>query len=156
MMNIENINMWLTIVSIICTVASIVFSIISIRNARKAKDYKEKAEKVLFLTDVQTVIAEYENISKDFVFKTRDNQWYKGQDPNDIIKPFNDILMKFSALYPQIDNENELKDKVHLLSSNIINYETVTQKKKKETNNTIYEISELLHKIRYKANQGIM
>ena len=138
--------MWLTIVSIICTVVSIVFSIISIRNARKAKDYKE---------DIQGVIAEYENISKDFVFKTRDNQWYKGQDPNDIIKPFNDILMKFSSLYPQIDNEDELKDKVHLLSSNIINYETVTKKKKKETNDIIYEISELLHKIKYKVNQGI-
>ena len=134
---------------------SIVFSIISIRNARKAKDYKEKAKKVLFLTDIQGVIAEYENISKDFVFKTRDNQWYKGQDPNDIIKPFNDILMKFSSLYPQIDDEDELKDKVHLLSSNIINYETVTKKKKKETNDIIYEISELLHKIKYKVNQGI-
>ena len=155
MMNIENINMWLTIVSIICTVVSIVFSVISVCNAKKAKDYKEKAQKVLYLTDIQGLIVEFENVSKDFIDKTREKQWYKGQDPNAIIQPLNNVIMKFSALYPQIDNEEELKNRVHLLSSNVVNYETVTSKRKKETNNIIYEISELLHKIKYKVKKEI-
>lgn len=154
-MNIENINMWLTIVSIICTVVSIVFSVISVCNAKKAKDYKEKAQKVLYLTDIQGLIVEFENVSKDFIDKTREKQWYKGQDPNAIIQPLNNVIMKFSALYPQIDNEEELKNRVHLLSSNVVNYETVTSKRKKETNNIIYEISELLHKIKYKVKKEI-
>ena len=155
MMNIDNIDMWLTIVSIICTLVSIGFSIISIHNANKAKDYKEKAQKVLLLIDIQSVIVEFENESKNFINNTREKQWYKGKDPNMVIKPLDDILMKFGSLYSHIDNNVELKNKVHLLSGNISNFEKADQKKKQDTKMIIYDISELLHNSMYIVKKEI-
>lgn len=144
-MNIESINMWLTIVSIICTIVSIVFSIISICNAKRARNYKEQAKQVLSLMDLKEILVEFERVSKDFINKTRDKDWYKGQDPNNIIQPLSDILIKFNSLYPSIVNHATLKEKVRLLSEKILNYEKTTPKMKKETNNIIYDIMELLN-----------
>lgn len=144
-MNIESINMWLTIVSIICTIVSIVFSIISICNAKRARNYKEQAKQVLSLMDLKEILVEFERVSKDFINKTRDKDWYKGQDPNNIIQPLSDILIKFNSLYPSIVYPAILKEKVRLLSEKILNYEKTTQKMKKETNNIIYDIMELLN-----------
>ena len=145
MTNIESINMWLTIVSIICTIVSIVCSIISICNAKKARNYKEQAKRVLSLTNIKEVLVEFEHVSRDFINKTRDKDWYKGQDPNNIIQPLSDILIKFNSLYPSIVNHTILKENVRLLSEKILNYEKTAQKMKKETNNIIFEIIELLN-----------
>lgn len=137
--------MWLTIISIVFTIVSVVFSIISIYNAKKAKDYKDDARRVLNTIDLKGFISDFERISKDFINKTRDKNWYKGQDPNIVIRPLSDILMQFGSIYPHINNSEELKTKVHTLSSKILKYETVTQKEKAQTHIIICEIVEFLY-----------
>lgn len=145
-MNIENINMWLTIVSIICTVASIVFSIISIRNARKAKKYKEQVYGVLNTVDIIEVTKKFESVATTFISNTRAEDWYKGKDPENVMKPLITILVKLPSLYELIEESDNLKNCVKTLNNNLIGYEKADTKMRRNTNSLILKIQELLQK----------
>lgn len=145
-MNIGNINMWLTIVSIICTVASIVFSIISIRNARKAKKYKEQVYGVLNTVDIIEVTNNFESVATTFISNTRAEDWYKGKDPENVMKPLITILVKLPSLYELIEESDNLKNCVKTLNNKLIGYEKADTKMRRSTNSLILKIQELLQK----------
>lgn len=144
MINIENINIWLTIFSVICTIVSIVFSIISICNARKAKKYKEQVYDVLNTVDIIEVTKNFENVATTFISNTRAEDWYKGKDPENIMKPLITILVKLPSLYELIEESDKLKNSVKTLNNYLIEYEKADTKIKRSTNSLILKIQEIL------------
>lgn len=101
---IDNINFWLTIISIVVTVISIVCSIISFKSAKKAKRYKEETLKFKETLDLRSLLNQFMIESQNFQNRTRNLNWYKGQDANLVINPFNKVLLSFGEYYHLILN----------------------------------------------------
>lgn len=143
-MSIDKINMCLTIISIIVTIVSIVCAYISIRQARKAKKYKEQVYDVLNTVDIIEVTKNFENVATTFISNTRAEDWYKGKDPEIIMKPLITVLVKLPSLYKLIEESDKLKNSVEKLNNNLIGYEKADTKIKRSTNSLILKIQEIL------------
>lgn len=140
----------LDIVSILVTIISMVISIGSAidsrKHSKKAKQYKEETLQFIDTLELEHLIVQFKFRSNSFLEKTREKQWDKGWEANSIISPFKEILLSFGSVYDLIDNEKELRDKVHTLNEIIQTYHRASEKEKKETNNLILEITEILYK----------
>lgn len=150
-MNIENINMWLTIISIIVTIISIVCAIISIiqaKNAKKdaeqAKTYKDQIKDVLNTVDLMDVSREFARVSQKFISDTTYSDWYKGNDPSRIVDPMREVLFKLPSIYNLVENTYRLKKIIENINSSLMGYEDADQKVRKKISDNIFEIQEIL------------
>ena len=143
---IEYINIILTVVSIAATIVSIRYSILSCKSAKAAKKYKEDTLKFKETLDLRSLLNQFMLESQNYQNRTRDLNWYKGQDANLVINPFNKVLLSFGEYYHLIENANEIKEKVHSLQNAIQTY----------TNNLITGITELLQEETRKRTSEII
>lgn len=153
---IDNINFWLTIISIVVTVISIVCSIISFKSAKKAKRYKEETLKFKETLDLRSLLNQFMIESQNFQNRTRNLNWYKGQDANLVINPFNKVLLSFGEYYHLMENVNEIKAKVHSLQDDIQPFIRFTKDVQKEINILITEITEILQEETQKRTSEII
>ena len=153
---IDNINFWLTVMSIVVTVISIICSIVSFKSAKKAKRYKEVTLNFKETLDLRSLLNLFMIESQNYQNRTRDLNWYKGQDANLVINPFNKVLMSFGEYYHLMENENEIKEKVHSLQNVIQPYTHFTRGVQKEINILIIEITELLQEETRKRTSEII
>ena len=153
---IDNINFWLTVISIVVTVISIICSIVSFKSAKKAKRYKEVTLNFKETLDLRSLLNLFMIESQNYQNRTRDLNWYKGQDANLVINPFNKVLMSFGEYYHLMENENEIKEKVHSLQNVIQPYTHFTRGVQKEINILIIEITELLQEETRKRTSEII
>lgn len=152
----DNINFWLTIISIVVTVISIVCSIISFKSAKKAKRYKEETLKFKETLDLRSLLNQFMIESQNFQNRTRNLNWYKGKDANLVINPFNKVLLSFGEYYHLMENVNEIKAKVHSLQDVIQPYIRFTKDVQKEINILITEITEILQEETQKRTSEII
>ena len=94
--------------------------------------------------------------SQNYQNRTRDLNWYKGQDANLVINPFNKVLLSFGEYYHLIENANEIKEKVHSLQNVIQPYTRFTKVVQKDINNLITGITELLQEETRKRTSEII
>ena len=94
--------------------------------------------------------------SQNYQNRTRDLNWYKGQDANLVINPFNKVLLSFGEYYHLMENVNEIKAKVHSLQDDIQPYIPFTKDVQKEINNLITGITELLQEETRKRTSAII
>lgn len=141
---IDNINFWLTVVSIVVTIISIICTIVSFRSAKKAKQYKKDTLKFKETLDLRSLLNLFMIESQNYQNRTRNLNWYKGQDANLIISPYNKVLLSFGEYYHLMENVKEIKEKVHSLQIFIQQYTRFTKDIQKEINNLITDITELL------------
>lgn len=153
---IDNINFWLNVISIVVTVISIICSIVSFKSAKKAKRYKEETLNFKETLDLRSLLNLFMIESQNYQNRTRDLNWYKGQDANLVINPFNKVLMSFGEYYHLMENENEIKEKVHSLQNVIQPYTHFTRGVQKEINILIIEITELLQEETRKRTSEII
>ena len=141
---INNVNFWLTIVSIVVTIISIFFSCLSYRHSQNAKRYKEETLKFKEVLDLRSLLEELKLEGQNYQNKTRKLDWYRGQDANSIITAFNKVLLSFGNYYHLLENETDIKDKVHRLQVSIQNYSRFTRDVQRSINDLIIDITELL------------
>ena len=153
---IEYINIILTVVSIAATIVSIRYSILSCKSAKAAKKYKEDTLKFKETLDLRSLLNQFMLESQNYQNRTRDLNWYKGQDANLVINPFNKVLLSFGEYYHLMENENEIKAKVHSLQNVIQPYTRFTKDVQKEINNLITGITELLQEETRKRTSEII
>ena len=153
---IEYINIILTVVSIAATIVSIRYSILSCKSAKAAKKYKEDTLKFKETLDLRSLLNQFMLESQNYQNRTRDINWYKGQDANLVIKPFNKVLLSFGEYYHLIENANEIKEKVHSLQNVIQPYTRFTKVVQKDINNLITGITELLQEETRKRTSEII
>ena len=142
----DNVNFWFTVVSIIVTIISIVCSFLSWFFAKEAKQYKEETLTFKESLDLLSLLSKFRNESQKFQDNTREIDWYKGQNANLIISPFNQILLSFGNYYHLMKDAEEIKSKVHSLQKYIQAYSTFTSSTQKKINRLIIDITELLQK----------
>lgn len=142
--------------SIVVTVISIVCSIVSFRSAKRAKHYKEETLNFKETLDLRSLLNQFMMESQNYQNRTRDLNWYKGQDANLVINPFNKVLLSFGEYYHLMENAKEIKAKVHSLQNVIQAYTRFTKDKQKEINNLITGITELLQKETRKRTSEII
>lgn len=142
----NNVNFWLTVASIIVTIISIVCSVLSWSFAKKAKQYKEETLTFKESLDLLSLLSKFRNESQKFQDNTREIDWYKGQNANLIISPFNQVLLSFGNYYHLMKDAEEIKSKVHSLQKNIQAYSTFTSSTQKKINGLVIDITELLQK----------
>lgn len=142
--------------SIVVTVISIVCSIVSFRSAKRAKHYKEETLNFKETLDLRSLLNLFMIESQNYQNRTRDLNWYKGQDANLVINPFNKVLLSFGEYYHLIENANEIKAKVHSLQNVIQSYTCFTRGVQKEINILIIEITELLQEETRKRTSEII
>lgn len=140
----EYINIILTVVSIITTIVSIRFSNLSFKYSKDAKKYKEDTLKFKETLDLRSLLDKFMSESRNYQDRTRCVSWYKGQDANLVIYPYNNVLLSFGDYYHLMENVEEIKVKVHSLQKNIQQYTRFTKAVQQETNDLIIEIIELL------------
>ena len=63
---------------------------------------------------------------------------------NSIITAFNKVLLSFGNYYHLLENETDIKDKVHRLQVSIQNYSRFTRDVQRSINDLIIDITELL------------
>ena len=153
---IEYINIILTVVSIAATIVSIRYSILSCKSAKAAKKYKEDTLKFKETLDLRSLLNQFMLESQNYQNRTRDLNWYKGQDANLVINPFNKVLLSFGEYYHLIENANEIKEKVHSLQNVIQPYTRFTKDVQKDINNLITGITELLQEETRKRTSEII
>ena len=153
---IDNINFWLTVMYIVVTVISIVCSIVSFISAKRAKHYKEETLNFKETLDLRSLLNLFMIESQNYQNRTRDLNWYKGQDANLVINPFNKVLLSFGEYYHLIENANEIKEKVHSLQNVIQPYTRFTKVVQKDINNLITGITELLQEETRKRTSEII
>lgn len=153
---IEYINIILTVVSIAATIVSIRYSILSCKSAKAAKKYKEDTLKFKETLDLRSLLNQFMLESQNYQNRTRDLNWYKGQDANLVINPFNKVLLSFGEYYHLIENANEIKEKVHSLQNVIQPYTRFTKVVQKDINNLITGITELLQEETRKRTSEII
>lgn len=140
----DNTNFLLTIVSIVVTSISIICSVLSFKFSKKAKQYKEETLTFKESLDLLSLLSKFRTESQKFQDSTREIDWYKGQNANLIISPFNGVLLSFGNYYHLMKNVEMIKNKVHSLQSAIQAYSTFTSSTQKKINRLITEITELL------------
>lgn len=154
MMNMEQLNNILTIVSVIVTIISIACSILSYCSAKDAKQYKEETLQLRNTFDLERFLGRYQVEAKYFQNNTRKTDWYKGVDVNTIISPFTEILSEFGNVYNLMDNPEQLRCKVHSLNEIVQIYSSVNSDKKKEACALIIDITESLqHEVHRNKNK---
>lgn len=144
MMNIDNVNLILTIVSIVVTFISIVCSISSFLSAKKARQYKKETSMLKDTMDLKSLNSYFIIESQHFLKQTRSSDWFRGIDVNTVTSPFASVLMSFSASYHLMNNGEAMKAKVHKLINQVQFYETLDFKAKKQSLNLILEITDML------------
>lgn len=144
MMKIDNLNMVLTCVSILATIISTLATLISVYQASRAKKYKEQVKGVLSTVNIMEISRDFGKIAKEFIANTRPNEWYKGKDSQYIINPLIEILIKLPSIYDLVGETSLIKNKVNDLNKNLVGYETASKTSKKNTNELIFEIQEIL------------
>ena len=140
----DNVNFWITVVSIVFTIISIICTILSFRFAKKAKQYKEETLTFKESHDLLSLLSKFRNESQKFQDSTRESDWYKGQNAYLIISPFNEVLLSFGNYYHLMKDVGVIKTKVHSLQSTIQVYSTFTSSTQKKINRLITDITELL------------
>lgn len=140
----DNVNFWLTVVSIVVTTISIICTILSFKFAKKAKQYKEETLTFKESLDLLSLLSKFRNESQKFQDSTREVDWYKGQNANLIISPFNEVLLSFGNYYHLMKDMEGIKDKVHSLQSAIQGYSSFTNSTQKKINKLIIDITESL------------
>ena len=135
---------------------SIRYSILSCKSAKAAKKYKEDTLKFKETLDLRSLLNQFMLESQNYQNRTRDLNWYKGQDANLVINPFNKVLLSFGEYYHLIENANEIKAKVHSLQNVIQSYTCFTRGVQKEINILIIEITELLQEETRKRTSEII
>lgn len=140
----DNVNFWITVVSIVFTIISIICTILSFRFAKKAKQYKEETLTFKESLDLLSLLSKFRNESQKFQDSTRESDWYKGQNAYLIISPFNEVLLSFGNYYHLMKDVGVIKTKVHSLQSTIQVYSTFTSSTQKKINRLITDITELL------------
>lgn len=143
-MSTDNVNLVLTIVSIVVTSISVVCSISSFRSAKKARQYKEETSTLKDTMDLKSLTSNFMTESQHFLKQTRSSDWFKGIDVNTVISPFTSVLMSFGASYHLMCNSEEIKYKVHKISSQVQYYQALDFKSKKRCQDLILELVELL------------
>ena len=138
------------------TVISIICSIVSFKSAKKAKRYNEETLNFKETLDFRSLLNLFMIESQNYQNRTRDLNWYKGQDANLVINPFNKVLLSFGEYYHLIENANEIKEKVHSLQNAIQTYTRFTKDVQKEINNLITGITELLQEETRKRTSEII
>lgn len=144
MLNIDNVNLILTIASIVVTFISIVCSISSFRSAKKARQYKKETSMLKDTMDLKSLNSNFIIESQHFLKQTRSSDWFRGIDVNMVTSPFTSVLMSFSASYHLMNNGEAMKGKVHKLINQVQFYETLDFKAKKQSLNLILEITDML------------
>lgn len=135
----ENINLIVTIVSIICTVVSIFYSVKAIRAAKDAEHIKNQVKSTFYTIGLKEFADSYNYSKQIFLKETRGTEWFKGKDPNSVITPFDDVLSKYASLDSSVCDEN-LKEKIRALKKAIQDCYKVGPKKKKE----IIDLAEII------------
>ena len=129
----DNVNFWITVVSIVFTIISIICTILSFRFAKKAKQYKEETLTFKESLDLLSLLSKFRNESQKFQDSTRESDWYKGQNAYLIISPFNEVLLSFGNYYHLMKDVGVIKTKVHSLQSTIQVYSTFTSSTQKKS-----------------------
>lgn len=88
--------------------------------------------------------------------QNRKRDWYKSQDANLVISPYNTVLLSFGEYYHLMENVNEIKEKVHSLQNAIQTYTRFTKDIQKGINNLITGITELLQEETRKRTSEII
>lgn len=143
---IENVNFWLTIISIIVTLVSIGFSIWSFSSAKSAKRYKDDVVFIKDTVELKKLMTQFLIESSTFQTNTRCTDWYKGIDVNIVISPFSEVLRSFGSVYYLFDSVDEIRSKIHTLYNYVQEYDKATRAIRKECNAIILDISDLLHR----------
>ena len=128
----------------------------SCKSAKAAKKYKEDTLKFKETLDLRSLLNKFMLESQNYQNRTRDLNWYKGQDANLVINPFNKVLLSFGEYYHLIENANEIKEKVHSLQNVIQPYTRFTKVVQKDINNLITGITELLQEETRKRTSEII
>lgn len=139
--------MWLTIISIICTVVSIIFAIVSICQAKKAWQYKEEVINVKDAMEIKAISETYKDARLKFLQETRADDWYKGKDVNPIISPMESALARIDSVFPLMKDSVPLKDMVNEVSSVIRQFDKCTKTSKRKAYDTLGEIGQLLQDV---------
>ena len=143
-MSIDNVNLMFTLVSIVVSIISTVSSVLSFKNAKKARQYKEGVSMLKDTMDLKNLTSNFMMESQHFLKQTRSCDWFKGIDVNTVISPFTSVLMSFGASYHLMRKSEDIKYKVHKISSQVQNYETLDFKSKRRCQDLILEVIELL------------
>lgn len=155
-MSIDNVNLILTIVSIVVTSISIFCSISSFQSAKKAWQYKEETCKLKDTMDLKSLTSNFMIESLHFLKQTHSSDWFRGIDVNTVTSPFTSVLMSFGASYHLMNNGETMKAKVRKLTSQVVVYETLDIKAKKKCQDLIIDISNLLQEEVQKCTKGII
>lgn len=138
------INGVLTVISALCTIATIVGTIASFRYKRGIQN-----------TIKSWKVCEYCNLfavhGQNFINNTREHYWYKGGDPNIIINPLSNLLLRFGEVAPSLSCADELVDRVEemrILINKYANVMELTEEVKSKTTALIYKISDELYRNR--------
>lgn len=144
-----------TIISIAVTCISIGCSIWSFISAEKARSFKDKAKAAMRFIDIGKFVTQFDYESNKFVNATRNEDWFKGINPNNIISPFSDILSQFNAIYPTLGNPQQLTELVTNLYKTVQSYDKASVRCKQSAIGDIYKISSELHKYYHKSIEEI-
>lgn len=150
-MSINNVDIFMTALSIFVTIVSIGCSIWSFCSAKKSKKYKEGILILKDTLDLRSLLSQFLSESEHFMEKTRNKEWYRGIDVNVIISPLSRNLMLFGSIYHLISDSSNLKLKVHKLQNNIQHYDTASDFVRAETNDLITDIVDILHSVIHKT-----
>ena len=151
MMNIDNVNLILTIVSIVVTVISIFCSVLSFKSAKKAKQYKTEACMLKDTIDLKSLTSNFIVESQHFLKLTRTSDWFRGIDVNTVTSPFISVLMSFASSYHLMSNSE-----VHKLTCQVQDYEKLDFKSKKKCQDLIFEIAETMQEEVQKSAKKII
>lgn len=143
-MSTDDLNMRLTIVSIVVTVISIGCSFWSFHSAKKANQYKKDTLQLKETMDMEKLLGKFLIESKYFQDRTRTDEWFRGIDANSIITPFIEVLHSFGSIYHLTKDPDSLKQKVHRLNVIVQDYTNAKAKLRKESNELILDISDML------------
>ena len=142
MMNIDNVNLILTIVSIVVTVIS--------------KQYKTEACMLKDTIDLKSLTSNFIVESQHFLKLTRTSDWFRGIDVNTVTSPFISVLMSFASSYHLMSNSEDIKVKVHKLTCQVQDYEKLDFKSKKKCQDLIFEIAETMQEEVQKSAKKII
>nr|WP_315031448.1 hypothetical protein [uncultured Porphyromonas sp.] len=143
----------LDIINVSVTIISIITTLCSFKFAKEAKQYKEEALRLIDTLELEHLIVQFQRDSGFFLEKTRGAQWHRGVDTNLIISPFKAVLSSFGCVYHLMKNKEVLRTKVHMLNEIIQTYPTANSTKRKQVNELVLEITEILHE-EAKGNRG--
>lgn len=152
-MNIDKLNMLITLISIVVTIISMVRAC---KLSKSNKQYKREILQLRSTFDLVALLNNFQVESDHFQDRTRGKDWHRGIDSTPVISPFRKVLSSFGSLYHLMENKTVIKDKVNELNVIVQTYENATSHKREKVTVLILEITNMLQEEVYKNTKKVI